>query len=196
MKPMAPSPRTSLPGASAVVRVFARLAAARDARLGAVAVAAASGLWALFCLLLARAGHAPSRVLVPLPRESYYLAQALFVLPLMLLSWLLCALVAVWVGRALGGSGRFRAALNTLGLSLALPLMALFLLPDMLAYAAFGFSALGPLVRVTAPLSFVATLALAALAMHVSHALPRGRAFAAGAAGVFAQAALGGLLLR
>ncbi|MBC7173737.1 MAG: hypothetical protein H5U40_14955, partial [Polyangiaceae bacterium] len=80
--------------------------------------------------------------------------------------------------------------------SLSLPIVALFLLPDLVAYTLSGFDALGMLVRFTAPLSFAATLALATLAMRVSHGLASGRAFVSAAAGVVSQAVIGGVFLR
>lgn len=163
---------------------------------GAAAVVLAGSIWAVLCLVLARDGHAPSVTLVPIPRERYYLAQAAFVVPVLLAQWVLCASIATRSARALGGAGPFSATAGGLGVALALPLAALFLIPDLIAYTAFGFSALGALVRVTAPLSFVATLALATGVVRRVHALPAAKALVASAAGVLGQAVLGAVLLR
>jgi hypothetical protein len=173
---------------------FQRLAAAGSLRAGATAVAFAGLAWALFCLMLHFAGQAPTVTLLPI--ERYYLAQAVFVVPLLYLLWALCSLVSHRVARALGGSGSTKATANALGVALAAPLLALFLLPDAAAYATLGFDALAALVRFTAPLSLAATLWLGTLAVRSAHDLSRARSFAAAAAGVIAQAAIGGVLLR
>jgi hypothetical protein len=173
---------------------FQRLVATGSCRAGAVAVALAGFGWALLCLVLHRAGHAPSVTLLPI--EPYYLAQAAFVVPLLFVLWGLCSVVAQRVARALGGSGSGMATANVLGVALAAPLLVLFILPDAVAYRALGFEALATLVRFTAPLSLAATLWLATLALRSAHSLSTPRSFVAGAAGVIAQAALGGILLR
>jgi hypothetical protein len=152
--------------------------------------------WALFCLLLWSGGHAPSRVLLPLPRESYYLFQAAVVIPVLFGSWWLASRVAHRVATALGGSGTLPDCAEGLALSLAPPIALLVVVPDVVVYLAWGFGALGRLIRVTAPLSGVLTLVLATRAMRRAHALGSGRAFVAGAAGVVTQALLGGAVLR
>lgn len=163
---------------------------------GAASVAVAGAAWAVLCLVLAADGHAPSVTLVPIPREHYYLAQAAFVLPLLLAQWGLCVAATQTVAKALGGRGEVVPTANGLGLALAAPLLLLFLLPDAVAYAVGGFAWLGPLVRVTSPLAFVATIGVATVVVRVGHGLARGRAFVAALAGVVVQAALGGVLLR
>jgi hypothetical protein len=163
---------------------------------GAVAVASAGAVWAILCGLLAAGGHAPSVTLLPIPRERYYLAQALFVVPVLLAQWALCAALAHAAARALGGRGALPATANALGLALAVPLLVIFLVPDLVAYLSMGFAALGPLVRVTAPLALIGSLVLATAAVRSTHALGTGRALAAAAAGVLAQAAAGGVFLR
>lgn len=162
----------------------------------ALAVLAVGVLWSVFSLVLANDGNAPSRVLVPIARQHYYVAQALFVLPLLALQWAVCSLVSFRVARALGGGGSFGATLERLGFALALPLLLLFLLPDVVCYALSGFSSLGKLVRVTGPLTFVVTLWAATRALRRVHGLSRSRALAAACAGVLAQAALGAPFLR
>lgn len=162
----------------------------------ALAVLAAGALWSVFSLVLASQGHAPSRVLVPIAREHYYAAQALFVLPLLALQWAVCSLVSFRSARALGGAGSFDETLRLLGFALGLPLLLLFLLPDVVCYALSGFASLGKLVRVTAPLTFVVSTWAAARGLRRVHGLSRLRALAAASVGVLAQAALGAPLLR
>lgn len=163
---------------------------------GAALVACAGAIWAWLCLTLAHDGHAPSRSLIPLAREGYYRAQAVFVAPLLLVLWAVCVLVSGALARALGGRGSWDATAGALGGALALPLIGLFLVPDWIAYVQSGFSALGPLVRITAPLSFMTSVALASRALRQVHALSAWRPWLAALAGVLVQAALGGLFLR
>jgi hypothetical protein len=183
--------RTVTPG-----RLFERLAANPSAGPGAWAILVAGAVWALLSLALATAGWAPSVTLVPIAPERYYLAQAGFVLPLLFAQWGLCSAVALGVARAFGGTGSGSATASTMGFALAAPLLGLFLLPDLLVYGLLGFDALAGLIRITAPLAFVATLALATMAVRVVHHLSAPKAFVAAVAGVLAQAAMGGVLLR
>jgi hypothetical protein len=169
---------------------------AARALCGAAVVVAAGACWAALCWMLARDGHAPSRVWLPIDRRDYYLAQAAFVLPMLLLQWAVCSVIASGLARRLGGTGSWTATAHALGTALGAPLIALFLVPDIIAYQAFGFSALAKLVRVTAPLAMFSTLALATLAIRRVHRLSGARAFAAAASSVFAQALLGAPLLR
>ncbi len=191
-----PLPESRPEATHGVQRVLSAITRSGHAWGGAGAMLSAGSCWAVLCALLARDGHMPSRTLVPIARETYYAAQASFVIPLLILLWLLCSLLTTAAARALGGRGRFVATANGLGFALGLPLLVLFLLPDLVVYATHGFAALRFLLRVTAPLSFLTTLWLATVAVRASQQLGRGRAFLAAAAGVLAQAALGGILLR
>jgi len=177
------------------------------ATLGAIASEAAvwaaarsvltcGGVWAGFCLLLWRDGHAPSRVLVPLPSANYYLAQALFVVPLLLVCWAVLSVVAHFLARALGGRGALRATFATLGASYAVPLLLAFVLPDLVVYASFGFEALGKLVRVTGIVLVAWELMLATWAVEVVHGLRRRRALPVALVALSFQAALGATFLR
>jgi hypothetical protein len=191
--------RTVVRSSSASMNVqtfFVRRARARHLRSGALFVLAAGGAWALLCAALAIAGHSPSVAVVPIPREHYYAAQAVFVVPLLLVSWLLCSTIAERVGRFLGGQGGFVPAANGIAPALALPLIVVFVVPDAIAWALLGFDGLGAVVRVTGPLSFLAMLVLATMAVRAASSLSYGRAFVAAFAGVFVQGALAGVLLR
>ena len=153
-------------------------------------------LWALFCWTLARAGHAPSRVLVPIPRHSYYTWQAVFVLPVLFVQWQCCTSVAHASARALGGRGARALLRDALAHALGWPLLGLFLLPDIFGFYARGFGFLGTLVRFTAPLAFLTSLMAATYAVRTQHGLSYTRAAAAAAAGMLAQALVGAPLLR
>ena len=164
--------------------------------LGAAWVLALGVLHALFCLLLDAGGHAPSRVLLPIPRERYYLAQAAFVLPLYLGLWLLAGLSAHSLARALGGRGKLRGTLAAMGPAYAAPLIVAFVLPDLLLFALLGFEALGRAMRVYAPLAALLALAACALAVEAGARVEKGRAALAAFGGLLLQALVGGAFLR
>lgn len=177
-------------------RLFHRLAANASAWFGAAAVLVAGVLWALLCLALAAAGLAPSVTLVPIPAEHYYLAQAVFVVPLLLLQWALASGVAMGVGRAWGGRGGWSGTASTWGFAMAGPLVALFLLPDLLVYGFMGFRALGALVRVTGPLTLVVIVALATVAVRTVHGLSGPKSFVVAVVALVAQGVPAAVLLR
>lgn len=168
----------------------------RSRRSASAIVLAAGAIWACFCVLLHRTGHAPSRTLVPIARADYYLYQACFVVPLLLAQWRLASAVAHRVARALGGRGEAAPLTVQLAPALALPLIVVFLVPDLVTYAWLGFAALAKLVRITAPLSFVCSVWLGTRAVQRVHRLGGGRALVAALVGVLAQALVGGVLLR
>ena len=146
--------------------------------------------------MLGLAGHAPSVALVPIPRDRYYLAQAAFVIPLLILQWGICAAVARALAERMAGTGTFERTASVLAPALAVPLLALFIVPDAIVYLAFGFDALGRIVRVTAPLAAIASIVWATRVLRRAEDLTRGRALIAASVGVTAQAVAGGVLLR
>lgn len=163
---------------------------------GALAVVAAGLLWAALCAVLAADGRAPTVTLLPVPRERYYAAQALFVVPVLLGQWWIASQVSWRLARRLGGTGTWAGTLGPMGWALALPLLVFFLLPDLVVYLTAGFEGLGRVVRFTAPTSLLGAVVLATRVMRRVHGLGGGRAWAAGLAGVLAQAVAGGVLLR
>ena len=171
---------------------------AREATLrGAlVSVIIAGASWALLCLLLALGGHAPSVTLLPIAREHYYSFQALVVIPVLAGLWVVASSLARQSARALGGSGTFRATAAGMSRALSIPLLFLFIVPDIIAYSIGGFAALGHVVRFSAPLAFFVTLLLGTRALRTAEALSTPRAFAAASAGIVAQALLAGVILR
>lgn len=179
-----------------ILSFFERRARAASLRSGVLFVVLAGGAWALLCAALAIAGHSPTIALVPIPREHYYAAQAVFVVPLLLVAWLLCTVIARGVATLLGGSAGFVPAANAIAPALALPLLVVFLVPDAIAWMLLGFDGLGAVVRVTGPLSFVAMLVCVTMAIGAASSVSTGRAFVAAFAGVLVQGALAGVFLR
>jgi len=59
---------------------------------------------------------------IPIPKETYRLWEALFILPMYLTAWILLAGFASLVGKAFGGKGSFRENLNVLGFAHFVPL--------------------------------------------------------------------------
>lgn len=163
---------------------------------GAIAVGAAGLVWAALSAMLAADGRAPTVTLLPIPRERYYAAQALFVVPVLLGQWWLASQVSWRSARRLGGAGTWPQTLGPMGGALAVPLVVCFLLPDLVVYLSAGFQALGAVVRFTAPLSLLGAVALATGVVRRVHGLAWARALGAALAGVLAQAAAGGLFLR
>lgn len=170
----------------------------RPARNRGLGWAALHGvLSALFLAWLALEGEAPSGPLIaPIPRESYYAWEAVFVLPLRLAMALAFAGSAHAVARKLGGSGTFEDTFERGARALALPFVALWLLPDVALYATGGFARLTEGVRFTAAASSLGTLVLAVLAVRSAHGLSTGRAIVAALVGLVVQAVLGAPWLR
>jgi hypothetical protein len=152
--------------------------------------------WAALSAMLYADGHVPRVTSVPIRRTDYYLWQALFVVPLLICLWLVLGLTSHGVSRLLGGPNRLRSALSVLAFTYAVPVLVLFVLPDALIYALFGFETLGRAMRFYAPLAPLATLALTALGIHIVYDLGLWRASAAALVGLVMQALPGALLLR
>lgn len=167
-------------------------------RLGAAvaAVCVTGGAWAALCLLLWSGGHAPSATLVPLPAADYYLWQAVFVTPLLVVQWVLLSVTAHVVARALGGTGRLRTTTVGLAFTFALPLLALFIVADLLTYLVAGFGALAVGSRIYGTATIVAVLLASSSLLRTVHRLSVPRATAAAFVGLVLQAAVGSPLLR
>jgi hypothetical protein len=149
--------------------------------------------YAAFSLLLYRAGIAPKRVLL-LDPSSYYLVQALFILPLF------CGLVSLFVGvtsRLAGGKQvPFEVALERLAPAYCWPLLGLFVLPDTAVFLVAGHAALAKAMRFYGPIAPLCVWAISALRAARLFEVSKGRAVAATFVGLLLQALLGGLLLR
>jgi hypothetical protein len=164
---------------------------------GRLAMLLVGGVWALFSAALAFGGEAPSVTLVPIPKAHYYAAQALFAVPLFWLLWGVLTQVAHRLATAFGGSvdGRSGAA-AMLGHAYAAPMIALFLVPDILVYGVFGHAGLARFMKFYAPLGPLVALALGSAGLARAYGLGRGRAFVTALCAFLAQALVGAPLLR
>jgi hypothetical protein len=165
------------------------------ARLALPSIGVLGIVYAAFSLILYRAGIVPRAVWLPIAPERYYLAQALFVLPLLAVSSLLFAALA-W---ALSGARRAASlsqAFQVLSVIWALPVLLLFLLPDIAVYFVAGHAALAPAMRFYGPLAPLAIVVSSTLALRRAFSVPVPRALAAVLAALLAQAAFSALALR
>lgn len=153
-----------------------------------------AGAWAAFLAWLAAAGHEPSGPLIlPIARADYYLWEALFVVPTHGLMFLVFSGIvfagthktANW-GQAQFVAGIAMAAASGLG----------WLLPDVLVYAAGGFSALGPAMKYYVPLSAVVGVGLAIFGLMRVQGLRLGEAALLGILSWGAHMVVGAPVLR
>ncbi len=162
---------------------------------GGGAVLTLGVLWAAFSLVLYLRGHAPSFVLLPIPRPAYYLWQSLFVVPVTLASWWVLGSVAAWVAGAARGPAR-DGVIAVLGVAYAAPLVFGFLAVDVVLFAAFGFEAMGRAIRFYAPLAPLWGLWVGTLAVRRRLSVSTARAWLGCAVGFVAMAPLGAVFLR
>lgn len=176
---------------------FSALAQAPSWRVAAGATLAVGAAWSGLLLWLHGSGHAPSGpLLAPIPREDYYLAQALFVVPLLFLLWMVASSAAHLAARRLGGGAAFAVSSSTVALALATPALLAFLAVDAAVLAFAGFDAMSGIMRFTMPLSALWTISLLTIGLGSAHHLSTGRAVVAALAGWLAQALVGAPLLR
>jgi hypothetical protein len=173
---------------------LSRLAEERDVAAAGASVLWAGAVYAGFSLALAVAGHRPSFTLVPLPH--YYGCQAVFVIPWLWLLWRVCARVAHGLARRLGGRDDPKATLALAGPAYAVPLVWLFLVPDLVVYGLWGHAAMGTALRYYAAFAPLASIALLALGLARAHGLTAGRALGAALGAYVCQALIGTVLLR
>jgi len=178
-------------------RAFAEVASKSRRNVGLRAMLTLGVCWAFLLLFLAFQGHSPSGpLLLPVERAAYYGWEAAWVVPLQLLMWAVMAWVLHALSRRAGGTGTGSQSRAVAGLSVAVPYLLLWILPDAVVYAAAGFDALGPLVRVTAPLCVLWALALATIGVGKVHEISRGRAFGIALVSVIVYVAIGAPFLR
>jgi hypothetical protein len=167
------------------------------ARVGVLAVLAMGASWASFLGALAVAGHQPSGPLVlPIARESYYGAEALFVVPVHLAMFGVLVAVLTYLGRGLGGVGNPRELAAVAGLSMAAPSIFLWLLPDVAVVATAGFSELGSAMRFYVPLSIAWTVVLLTAGVRAVHRLSLPRAISVALAAALLHWPVGAPFLR
>lgn len=163
---------------------------------GGVAVGLAGVLWTLLSSWLALDGQKPSGPTLLVGAEHHYLVQAALLLPLLLVAWKLFGFFTAQLARRLGGEGDGRALEAALGLTLGVPLLVLFVIPDLVMYAVGGFLELGFLLPLTGPVTALWIALLSVSAVRAIAALSWSRAFAASALGFLPAALLLGLFVR
>jgi Yip1 domain len=180
------SPRTTL----------AAIAARGEMREGRAAMLVLGIAHAGFSLLLYLAGHAPRMGIPGFPREPHYLWQAIFIIPLYIALFWIGGLVAHAVARRFSGSGNRDASLAVFGVAYALPMIVLFVIPDLIVFLTLGFTAIGKAMRWYAPLAASTCVWLGALGLSRAHNIGKGRAAIAALTGFVIQAIVGGVFLR
>lgn len=154
----------------------------------------ASLTWSAFCLWLAADGQSPSFTLLPVPNAHYYLFQAV-VLPAVL--WMLLRLHAAVIAHCAGlGTPLSSRTADALSVSVSGPLWLLWLVPELVTYALFGFEALSAVVRFAAPLTFLLSTAVAARHLHLHEARSVPRATLCAALGLLVLGIAAGPVLR
>ena len=153
--------------------------------------------YASFSVALAIAGAAPKRVLLPVAVEHYYAIQAAFVGPLFAaLIALHTKIVVAILHQKAGPRTSFGEAYLVLGNAYAWPLLALFVVPDALVFALWGFDSIAKAMRFYAPVALLVILALSTIRARDLFGVTLPRALGAVFVGLVVQAMLGGLLLR
>ena len=154
-------------------------------------------LWAAFVGALAIGGHQPSGPLVlPIPRESYYAVEAAFIIPTYVALFYAFSGVIHGLARKFGSEASWTASQGVGGLSLALPSILAWWLPDVVVYAWAGFSALAKAMPYYVPLSIVGTWVLGTAGVRAVHRLGPGRALLTVGIAWGIQAAIAAPLLR
>lgn len=177
-------------------RAFADVAIRGDKREGSRSMLVLGIFHAGFSLLLHLSGHTPKVGIPGIGRENHYQYQAIFLIPLYLMLFWIGGLVAHGMARRFSGSGSRDASLAVFGLAYAMPMLALFILPDIVVFLAFGFAAIGKAMRWYAPLAALACVWLGALGLSRAHSIGVGKAGIAALLGFVAQAVVGGVFLR
>lgn len=162
-------------------------------RSGVVSLAVLGALYALFSALLYAKGITPRATWLPIAPERYYLAQALFVLPL----FFLLAIIFVRVIRfAVGRETDARAMFEGLAPRYAWPITICFLIPDMIVFLIWGHESLAPAMRYYGPLAPTLIVIACARWLRREARVTGMRATLATLAALFTQAIVGGALLR
>lgn len=172
---------------------FAALSARPAPRRGALAMCVLGGLWAMLFAWLGSDGRTPTFTRwLPIAPTQYYSTAALYVLPLFLALWLIFAQLA----QLLCGRSPFTTTLSVLGFAYAVPVTMLFVIPDMVVYAANGQIGLTQAIRVTAPMTLIWTLVLSSMALRVVHRVTRWQAIRSAIIAFIVQALPAAILLR
>lgn len=167
-----------------------------SARSGASAIAVLGIAWSALLVALWSGRHAPSVVLLPIPRDGYYAVQALLMLPVLTGLWWLHSEVAHRICAKARGSGTEAGVRTALGFAYAAPMLFAHVIPELAAYLAGGFDVMAQVGRASLGLASLWVWALSAAALRIAHGVRLPVAIGAAFAGLFVQALAGGLVIR
>ncbi len=153
--------------------------------------------YASFSAALAITGAQPKRVLLPVGTEHYYAIQSAFVGPLFAGLIALYTKIVMAIAAPKGEPrATFGDAYVLLGNAYAWPFLALFVVPDALVFALWGFDAIAKAMRFYAPVALVAVLILGVIRARELFGASLPRTLGGVFLGLVVQAMVGGLLLR
>lgn len=175
---------------------FGNIITRGQSRDGLVAMLMLGVLHAGFSLALHLAGHSPKMGIPALGRENHYLFQSIFIIPLYLVLFWIGGRVAHAISRRLSGTGSREVSLAIFGIAYAVPMLCLFIIPDILVFLIWGFAAIGKAMRWYAPLAAITCVWLGTVGFSRAHKLGPGRAALAVFVGFVCQAVVGGVFLR
>lgn len=155
-------------------------------------------LYGLFSLVGYFYGHLPSGILLNfIPAKTYYLWEAIFMIPVTMQIYMLFAALAHLLSKLLNGQGSFESTLSVLGFTYSIPLIILFWVPDVVLFFLFSRQVqlnFVPFYGTAAGLwTFIISLMGIGIAQQIS--LPRALFVTIIAMG-FSFVFLGGLLIR
>ena len=156
---------------------------------GLVAVLQAGFMWAILSGILAALGHRPAHSFFG--AERHFALQAVWVVPVLLVMW--------WLGsRAARPTPATpdRRFVQTWGLAMAAPLVALLLVPELILLAGVGLEAVTIAARFTLPAAALAMWFLGALAIRSHARWPWGPSLGRAARGMAVQLPLALIFLR
>lgn len=132
-----------------------------------------------------------------IPEESYFLWEALFLVPLCLQLWILFAAMAHLLAKAQGGGGTFEGTMAVLAYTYSVPLVVLMWLPDVLQSLVLGIHLRGDLIAVYGTAAGIWVLLLSARGIGIVHYLSLSRSLlTAGLAIALSYIPAGLLLIR
>jgi hypothetical protein len=174
-------------------RTLRALGESKSSRAGLSAIALLGIFWSVFCALLFLGGHQPSFVLVPIPRDLYYAAQALLMTPVLsALFWIHSELAH----RLSARDGTESGARTAIGFAYGAPMLIAHVAPETIAYLAGGFETMALVGRFSLPVAALWVWALSAAALRIVHGVGWPRAIGASFAGLVLQALAGALIIR
>lgn len=153
-------------------------------------------VWAVFSYVLYAAGHHPTFVGNPLPLETYYLWQSMFVLPLLLVGATIFSLLCHTGAGLFGGDGTFGQTFSIVGFAYAVPLLVLFLFTDIAFYAVGGFFEMGYALPISGSATLLWMVLLSAGGMVVAQRVSIWVALAVVIPALIVQGMVVGFLLR